>query len=175
MMINELKVRDGIGEIKLTFEEMCKYHGKDFLGGVALSFKVLQLAFSKLMGNDVPERNKIRLVLGFSPPGVLDAFEYATRAITQHRIIIDPTIGIGPKSVSGTYYFEVHYERKKIIMWLKEGLLPEDFFGLAQKGLAGVANPDELKRWHDYKMQLGTIIINKDPMEVLEVGEVQSS
>lgn len=171
-MKNELKVRDAIGEIRLTFEEMCKYHGKDFLGGVALSFKVLQLAFRELMGDKLPERNKIRLVLGFSPPGVLDAFEYATRAISQHRIIIDPTINIGPKSVSGSYYFEVHYEGKKITMWLKEGLLPDDFFDLAQKGLAGVATPDELKRWHDYKTQLGTIIINKDPMEVLEIGEI---
>jgi hypothetical protein len=173
MMINTLKVRDTIGEITISFEEMCKYHGKDFLGGVALSFKVLQMAFSKLMGDKAPERSKIRLVLGFSPPGVLDALEYATRAISQHRIIIDPTIGIGPKSTSGNYYFEIHYEKKKITMWLKEGLLPDDFFGLAQKGLAGAADPDELKRWHGYKTQLGTIIMNKDPEEVLEIGEIR--
>jgi len=172
-MTNELKIRDAIGEITITFEEMCKYHGKDFLGGIALSFKVLQIAFSKLTGDEPPERSKIRLVLGFSPPGVLDALEYATRAISQHRIIIDPDIGIGPKSVSGTYYFEVHYEKKKITMWLKEGLLPDDFFGLAQKGLAGVATADELRRWHEYKMQLGKTIMSKDPADVLEVGEVQ--
>jgi hypothetical protein len=107
-MKNALRVRDSIGEITITYEDMCKYHGKDFLGGVALSFKALQIAFDRLLGDEPPERNKIRVVLGFSPPGVLDALEYATRAVSQHRIIIDPTIGIGPRSVSGTYYFEVH-------------------------------------------------------------------
>ena len=57
-------------------------------------------------------------------------------------------------------------------MWLKEGLLPEDFFDLATKGLSGVATADELKRWHDYKVQLGATIIAKDPAEVLEIGEI---
>jgi hypothetical protein len=173
-MNQRLIIRDAIGEITITYEEMCKYHGKDFLGGVALAFKVLELAFRKLMDGTPPERSMIRLILGFSPPGVMDAMEYATRAISQHRIIIDPNIGIGPKSTSGSYYFEVHYGLKKITMWLKEGLLPKDFFDLATKGLSGVATADELKRWHDYKVQLGATIIAKDPEEVLEIGEIVS-
>jgi len=170
----QLRLRDAIGEITITYEEMCKYHGKDFLGGVALAFKVLELAFRKLMDGEFPERSKIRLVLGFSPPGVMDGIEYATRALSQHRIIIDPQVGIGPKSVSGSYYFEVHYGKKKIVMWLKEGLLPGDFFDLARKGFSGVATADELKRWHDYKVELGAAIIAKDPEEVLEIGEIVS-
>jgi len=168
----QLRVRDTIGELTITYEEMCKYHGKDFLGGVALAFKVLELAFRKLMHGQSPERSKIRLVLGFSPPGVVDALEYATRAVSQHRLIIDPQIGIGPKSVTGSYYFEVHYGPKRITMWLKEGLLPQDFFDLATKGLAGIATAEELKRWHDYKVELGEVIIGKDPAEVLEIGEI---
>lgn len=171
-MNHQLKLRDMIGEITISYEEMCKYHGGDFLGGVALAFKVLELAFRELINGESPERSKIRLILGFSPPGVMDAMEYATRAISQHRIIIDPKIGIGPKSVTGNYYFEIHYERKKMVMWLKEGLLPADFIDLAMKGLSGMATEDELKRWHDYKLQLGKTIIEKDPTEVLEIGEI---
>ena len=53
-MKQQLKVRDSIGEITVTFKEMQKYHGKDFLGGVALSFKVLELAFRELL-DDNPE------------------------------------------------------------------------------------------------------------------------
>jgi len=168
----QLTVRDSVGEITITYEEICKYHGKDFLGGVALAFKVLELAFRMLMDGQVPERSRLRLVLGFSPPGVVDGLEYATRAFSQHRVIIDPHIGIGPKSVTGTYYFEVHHGSKRIAMWLKEGLLPEDFFDLARKGLAGIATADELKRWHDHKVELGRVIIGKDPTEVLEIGEI---
>jgi hypothetical protein len=173
-MKHQLKVQDAAGEITITYEEMCKYHGKDFLGGVALAFKVLELAFRKLMEGEVPERSKIRLILGLNPPGLVDGFEYATRAVTQNRLIIDPQIGIGPRSVTGSYYFEVHYGRKRITMWLKEGLLPADFFDLARKGLSGAATSQELKRWHDYKIQLGKSIIVMDPTEVLEIGEIVS-
>ena len=171
-MKQQLKVRDSIGEITVTFEEMRKYHGKDFLGGVALAFKVLELAFRELLEDKVPQRGKIRLVLGFNPPGVIDGFEYVTRAISQHRTIIDPNIGKGPVSVFGNYYFEVHYDNNKITMWLKDGLLPDNFLELAGKSLAGIATEDEMIQWKNYKRELGEIIMNKDPGEILEIGEV---
>jgi hypothetical protein len=38
-----------------------------------------------------------------------------------------------------------------------------------------VASADELRRWHEYKIQLGATIIDKDPTEVFEVGNIQVS
>ncbi|RKY10633.1 MAG: hypothetical protein DRP52_07005, partial [Planctomycetota bacterium] len=94
-MNKTLKVMDDMGVVTVTYEEMKKYHDQDFLGGVALAFKVLELAFRELLDGEVPRRDKIRLVLGHNPPGLVDGFEYVTRAITRQRAIFDPTISKG--------------------------------------------------------------------------------
>lgn len=168
-----LIVRDSLGEFKLTYEEMCKYHGNDFLGGVALAFKVLELAFIKLLKTDeVAERSSIFLVIGTDPPGIIDGFEYVTRALSQRRIIIHKKIEIGEKSVFGHYYFEVHYLGNKISIWLKGDILPEGFTSLAKKCISGLANDDELNRWKSTKLELGDKIISSNPMDLFEFSEV---
>lgn len=167
-MQNSITILDEAGEIEITYEDMCRYHGRDFFGGVALAFKVLELAFGKLLKNTPPERNNIRIVLGFNPPGVVDALEYATRAVTRQRLILHPNPPKGPESVFGKYYFEVHNQGNAIALWLKEDLLPEDFTMLARKAFAGIASNDELSRWKAYKQQLGKSIISMKPEELLD-------
>ena len=150
---------DDAGELAVTYEEMLKYHGRDFHGGVALAFKMLQLAFARLLGKQVPHRNKLRLVVGFNPPGVIDGLEYATRALTRQRLVLDPDPPQGPPSVFGRYYFEVHYEGRAVCLWLKPDILPEAFTPLARKALAGLATAQERAQWQDYKQALGPAIM----------------
>ena len=163
-----LTIRDDAGDLTITYPDMLKYHGRDFYGGVALAFKVLKLAFEKLLGPEVPHRNAVRIVLGFDPPGVVDALEYATRALTRKRLIMDPDPGEGPDSVFGRYYFEVHYGRNSIALWLKPGILPEEFTGLARKSIAGLATPEEVRKWTGYKQILGTRIMDTPPEDLLD-------
>jgi hypothetical protein len=158
---------DDAGELSITYEGMLTYHGRDFYGGVALAFKVLKLAFVKLLGNQIPHRNKIRLVVGFDPPGVIDALEYATRALTRRRLVLDPDPPQGPPSVFGRYYFEVHYQGRSISLWLKPDALPEAFTPLARKAFAGLATPEELAQWKAYKQDLGPAIMAAAPQDLL--------
>lgn len=168
---NTIRIRDDAGELVITYEDMIKYHGRDFYGGVALAFKVLQLAFEKLFGRQVPHRNKIRIVVGFNPPGVIDGLEFVTRALTRQRLILDPAPEKGPASVFGRYYFEVHYENRFICLWLKPDVLPEEFTGLARKSFAGLATPDEIQQWQRYKQILGQRIMAGPPQELLAFSE----
>lgn len=172
-MASYLIIKDTLGEMSLTYEEMCKYHGSDFLGGVALSFKVLELAFKTILKpNEIPERGNIHLILGLDPPGILDGFEYATRAVSQRRIIIDKSIIKGAKSVFGHYYFEVHYRDARMSMWLKENVLPKGFTDLAKKCLGGFATNEEMNEWKQHKLQIGEEIIATKPKNIFEIGEI---
>ena len=173
--MNTMTIRDALGEVALTYEEMCKYHGKDFLGGVALAFKVMEMAGRYLWPGTVPLRSEIRLVLGLDPPGLIDGFEYLTRAITQHRVIIDPTLGKGPLSVGGSYCFEVHYRGRKLALQLKQGALPAGFTALAGKCLAGIADDEERRQWQAHKLNLGKTISTADPADLLDVEAVTSA
>ncbi len=166
-MKDTIKIRDDMGEIEIHYGELLKYHGRDFFGGVALAFKVLKLSFEKLLDGKIPHRNQIRLVVGFDPPGVIDAFEFITRAITRRRLILDPYPQKGPDSVFGRYCFEVRVENRQLRLWLKTGILPEDFTMLARKAFAGIANSEELSRWKEYKENIGHKLMDLDPEEIL--------
>ncbi len=167
-MEETITVYDDSGEISISYAEVLKYHGQDFYGGVVLALKMLNLAFKKLLGDKIPHRNKIHIVLGFNPPGVIDTIEFVTRAQTRRRLIVDPDTPKGPKSVFGRYYFEVHYEKRWMSLTLKEGMLPDDFTLLASKAFAGIATSDERVRWTDYKKQIGKSLMEMRPEEILD-------
>lgn len=168
-MEETITICDDSGEITISYAEMLKYHGRDFYGGVALAYKVLKLALEKLLGNNIAHRNKIRIVVGFDPPGVIDGFEFVTRALTRRRLVVDPDPPEGPDSVFGRYYFEVYYEKRGLRLWLKQGLLPEDFTLLARKAFAGIAEPQELAQWKSYKKKIGNDLMTMQPAEILTI------
>ena len=166
-MDDAIKIYDDIGEIEISYQEILKYHGRDFFGGVALAFKVLKLSFDQLLKGEVPHRNRIRLVVGFDPPGVIDAFEFITRAVTRRRLVLDPDPKKGPDSVFGRYYFEVHHEDQRLCLWLRSGLLPEDFTMLARKAFAGIATAEEHSRWKGHKENIGSTLMALEPEKIL--------
>ncbi len=167
-MEETITVYDDSGEITISYTEVLKYHGQDFYGGVVLALKVLKLAFEKLLGDNIPHRNKIHVVVGFNPPGVIDTIEFVTRAQTRHRLIVEPDPPKGPDSVFGRYYFEVHYEKRWMRLTLKEGMLPDGFTLLARKSFAGIATPEERARWTDHKKQIGKALMEMRPEEILD-------
>jgi hypothetical protein len=171
-MSDPIIIRDDAGDLAVTYEDMLKYHGRDFYGGVALAFKVLKLAFGKLLGAEVPVRDRVRLVVGFNPPGVIDALEFATRALTRQRLILDTGASRGPDSVFGRYYFEVHYQEKALSLWLKPDILPPDFTLLARKSIAGLASEQEIQAWKTHKKNLGRVIMEAAPEELLAFEEL---
>ncbi len=171
MKDNSIIICDDQGDIRITYEEILKYHGQDYYGGVALALKVLQLGFSLLLGEQVPHRNKIRIVVGFDPPGVMDAIEFVTRAQTRRHLTVDPEPPKGPDSVFGKYYFEVHYENQKVNLWLKPGILPDDFTMLARKAFAGIADSHERARWTEYKKKIGDHLLTLEPADILDFDE----
>ncbi len=168
-MEDTIRICDDTGEITISYAEILKYHGRDFYGGVALAFKALKLAFEKLFGEEVPHRNDIWLVVGFDPPGVIDTLEFITRAITRRHLILEPKPPEGPDSVFGRYYFEVHHGKRWISLWLKSGMLPEDFTPLARKAFAGLAMPEEKEQWKKLKQQLGRDLIAMQPVDILDM------
>lgn len=44
-MGNKLVFEDRVGIVEITYEDMIKYHGRFHIAGVAMAYKVLELAF----------------------------------------------------------------------------------------------------------------------------------
>lgn len=172
-MTDSFTIRDVQGEIAISLADMRKYHGQDFDNGLSMALKACQLAFGKLTGGRPPERRKIRLVLALSPPGILDGFEYITRAITDRRAVIDPSCGRGPESYNGRYYFEIHYEGRKVALWLRDGIVPDGYTLLAKRGFLGLLGDEEMAAWRAGKQRIAETVMLLPADRVFEMSPVE--
>ncbi|MEN6391904.1 MAG: FmdE family protein [Syntrophomonas sp.] len=167
-----LKVNDRDIVLIISYEDMIKYHGRFNIGGVAIAFKVLELAFSKLSPGAVPTREKINFVsgMGMAGPGLIDGVEMVTRAWTRGRMIVDDQLNTRLPALDlpdgGKYYYEMEYEGKRIAMALKDGLIPEEFMVLTRKVKAATINPEEACRLQVLKEDIAAALMSREPEEL---------
>lgn len=170
-MTETIAVKHFQGQVEISYEDLSKYHDKDHWGGVALAFKIIQYAARELNNNQPLDRNLVSVKTGLNPPGLMDAFEFLTRAVTRQRIIVDPSLDQGPASPFGKFAFVVQYGKSLIGLRLKAGILPDDFAELGHKCEAGFGTEEETERWNGLKHGLGDKIMKHDPAEILEITE----
>jgi hypothetical protein len=163
-----ITVLDQHGPIEITLADLLKYHGQDFVNGLVQCLKLIELATRLLNGGKPMQRRRIRLVLGLSPPGIVDGLEYITRAFSDRRAIIDPDPPKGPDSYNGRYYFEVHYDGRKLAAWLKDGIVPDGYTLLAKRGFLGLLDATEMATWRQGKQQIADLVMRRPAEEVFE-------
>lgn len=170
--MEELKVSDRDILLTISYDDMIKYHGRFNIGGVAIAFKVLELAFAKLSPGAVPAREKINFVsgMGMAGLGLIDGVEMVTRAWTRGRMIADDRLNTRLPALDlpdgGKYYYEMEYEGKRIAMALKDGLIPEEFMELTRKAMAATINPEEACRLQDVKENIAAALMSREPEEL---------
>ncbi len=170
-MSDNIIVLHDSGEVAITYEELVKYHDQDHWGGVALAWKIIQLTMASLNDGKPLDRSLIRIRTGLNPPGLVDGFEYLTRAVTRQRLVVDASLNKGPKSPFGSFCFVIGYGDKRFGLQLKEGLLPDDFATLGRKCQAGMGSDVEKSRWIGIKHDLGKIIMGKAAGELFDIVE----
>lgn len=170
--MQDFSIRDRGSVLNISYEDMIKYHGRFNIGGVAIAYKVLELAFSKLSPEEFPARQKIHFVsgMGMSGPGLIDGVEMVTRAWSRGRMTADdairPRIPAPALPDGGKYYYEMEYDGRKIAIALKDGLLPEEFMVLARKAKAQALSEQEALRLQAVKENIAAVLMSKDPEEI---------
>ena len=128
-------VTEGGEPIQFTFDELLKYHGFGFPGGVAHAFKVMQRGFPLLDDGTAPERADLSMETAFPGPGARDAFEMATRVVTGGRYHVDVALAGDDilESPKGKYLFRLKYRGRTVDLTLRPGLVVDEFVSLARK------------------------------------------
>jgi hypothetical protein len=98
----------------------------------AVTFQAMRAAFAVLSPDGPPARRDIAIVSGHPGPGVRDAFEAVTRALTRGVYTIDRSL---PESrlVPGhdiSYSFRITLRDRTAEIALRPNALPERFFAL---------------------------------------------
>lgn len=176
-MQEAIAVKDRDKVLRISYEDMIKYHGRFHIGGVAMAYKALELGFAKLLPGEIPSREKVGFAsgLGESATGVLDAVEMATRARTRGKLLVDTALGrdtAAPDTpAGGKFYFELDYDGARLGLVLKEGLVPEEFMTLSQKAMARELDRQGAQRLQEVKEEMADLLMSKEAEELFDIIE----
>ena len=136
-MTEKVIVKDFDDIVEITYDDILKYHGRQMIGGAALAFKIMLMTFPKLC-DEVPQRGHFNFYsgIGKNGRGIIDAAEMVMRVKTNDQIRLDLEYSedkLGQVAPGGgRYYFEIGYKDKMIKLYLKEGIIPEEFIAYSK-------------------------------------------
>lgn len=162
MLRNWLEVRDHGDVLRISFDDMVKYHGRQYVGGVAHVFKVMERAFGLLSPDEPPDRARLSIATAFPGPGGRDGFEMVTRAVTGGRYTVDSALGPPDtlKSPVGRYFFRVAYGAASVDLVLRPGIVREEFVTLAGKAAREQLDDTDAQRLRVLKQEMADRLMN---------------
>jgi len=132
-----LDVLDDGELVRVSFDDLVKYHGRSSVGGVAHGFKVMERAFPLLADGQPPERRDLQVETAFDGPGARDAFEMVTRAVTGGRYRIAAELAaagrVAPEAPQGRFFFRLRYHGKAVDLILRDGHVSDEFIELVRR------------------------------------------
>lgn len=143
-MTQKIVVKDRQDTIEIGFDDVEKYHGWGSIAGAAVAFKALQAAFTELFPDQPAPREEIAITSGHPGPGVRDAIEMVTRAVTRGAYTVDttrPQARWNPYRALSFSFIVAAADGRRAEVVLREGVLPARFFDL----LEAVLLPDSGK------------------------------
>ncbi|MBQ9239710.1 MAG: hypothetical protein IJ164_00060 [Duodenibacillus sp.] len=145
--------------LSVTFEACRLYHGEDSIGGLALGYRLLAWALPQLA--DAPlERGEISFATAFPGPGLKDAVEMVTRAVSRGMLrVLSSAPALAPEGVYGRMYFEVSARGRTIRVTLAPGAVSEAFVQTGRLVKAGSTDPAVHVRWAQLKRELGCAVM----------------
>tara|TARA_R100000789_G_scaffold55200_2_gene53855 strand:- start:163 stop:678 length:516 start_codon:yes stop_codon:yes gene_type:complete len=130
MTMQKLTVYEDGHEISYSFDDLLKFHGPGFPGGVTHAYKVMERAFPLLAPDGYLERKKIAIDTSFGGPGGRDSFEMVTRVDSRGKYNVDKSLGDRWEGDGNRrhYFFRLHYEDRSVDLIIKPGHLRDEFF-----------------------------------------------
>jgi hypothetical protein len=129
-----LEVAENGTVISFDVDDIMKYHGPGYPGGVAHAVKVLERALPVLSPEGPAERREISIATAHRGPGVRDTFEAVTRAVTEGHFTVDPALERTDRGATlERYVFEVSYHATTVRLEIREGFVVDEFIVLARQ------------------------------------------
>ena len=161
-----LTVLDNGHAIEFTFEALMRYHGPGSPGGVAHAFRVLERGLPLLDPAEPPERREITVTTAFGGPGARDAFECVTRAVTENRYAVDPSLARSElASTRSRFVFRLDYRSRVATLTLRDGFVTHEFLDLAGRE---TRTPQQEGRLTQLKQEMATRVMSAAASDVYD-------
>ena len=144
-MSTVLEIVDNGTVIGFTFDDVMKYHGPGFPGGVAHAVKVLERALPVLSPDRPAERREISVATAHRGPGVRDTFEAVTRAVTEGRFSVDSALERTDRGATlERDVCELAYRGTTVRLEIRDGFVTDEFITLARRPERSAVEEDRL-------------------------------
>ena len=129
----ELVVVDRGLRLAFSFGDLMRYHGPRSPAGVAHAFKVLERGLPLLGPAGTVERREVVVTTAFGGPGARDAFELVTRAVTDDRYTVDPSLARPERGRAlERFVFRLAYRDGAVTLAVRDGFVPDELIDLAR-------------------------------------------
>ncbi|WP_333824554.1 hypothetical protein [Pinisolibacter sp.] len=167
-----IRILDHGTELAITYDDCIRYHGRTSIGGVALGFRLLQLALADLSPGRVPERAEISLRTAFPGPGLRDAIEMVTRAVSRRAYVVDEALAPldapdAPEAVAGRLWFEITIAGARQTYAVVDGAMSEEFVRIGRASKHPGFDAASAARWLELREGLAATIMAGAPEAVL--------
>jgi hypothetical protein len=163
-----IAVLEGDELLAFSFEDLMRYHGPGSPGGVAHAFKVMQRAFPLLAGGGPPQRREILIRTAFGGPGARDGFELVTRAVSDGRLALDPSLERPERGpVLARFVFELAYRGEVVTLVARAPFVLAEVIALARQTSRTAAEEARLRR---LKREMADLVTGRPADEVYEVA-----
>jgi hypothetical protein len=165
---DRIVVLDQGREVSFSFEEMVNYQGGSSPGGVAHAFKVLERALPLFGPVGRVERREILIETAFGGPGARDAFELATRAVSDGRFTVDGSL-VRPEygRARERFVFRLRHRERAVNLTLREGFVSEQFIDLTRQANR---TADEERRLTAMKADMAARVMSVSAAEVYDLA-----
>lgn len=157
--------------ITISFDAIAAYHGQAALAMLAIIFQGLRLTVP-LLSTDVPvSRSALHVVSGHPGPGVRDAFEFVTRAVTRDAYVVDrglPDSRFNPHAPM-SYSFRIGRDGQSVTAALQPGVLPDRFFALLRPP-SGERTAKEADEFSRLKRSIATSVLGQEPEALFRIS-----
>jgi len=163
-----IRVRERGAVLAFSYDDMLRYHGGLAPGGVAHGFKVMERAFPRLAPDGVPDRRWVRIETAFPGPGARDAFEAATRCVSDDRYRVDPAL-VRPEhafTARARYFFRLRCGDAEVAVQIREGMVRQEYLDLSARG---PATPAEAERLEWLKREMAERLMSLPAEEVYDL------
>jgi hypothetical protein len=154
--------------IEIGFPMVAAYHGQSALAMAAMVFQAMRAAFAVLSPDKPPARRDISIISGHPGPGVRDAFEAVTRAVTRGAYTVDrslPEARLAPGH-DISYSFRITIGDKIAEIALLPDALPERFFTLV---FAKSRTAEQERELSQLKRSIAEEVLAKEPGDLFTI------
>lgn len=117
--------------ITFQFDDLMRYHGHGFPGGVAHAFAAMRAGFARLDAGRPLERREVTIRTAFKGPGGHDAMEMVTRGRSDGRTTIAPELARPERGILQNYVWEFGYRGQVVRLQVSDdGIVDPAFIAL---------------------------------------------